>query len=613
MSESRKNHLNIDGGQVKEDDHVASYKPISENDEDFRTSKSSLKKEKGSGDGAEEKLLSKEDEAKIVTRVDMADAKYVVEDHRNGDAKIELDANKRQFMGLTKEELMKYADDPMWVRLRWFMFVLFWAMWLCMLAGAIIIIIRAPKCAPPAPKKWFERGPLVDASSVEDYSAIDLPLLTNAKVAAVFAPSCKDTYSVLEDENVPCLKQFKEFVTKAKAAGIKVIVDLTANFVSTSHKWFKLSQNRSAEYNDYFTWRASTEFDPTNNTAKPPNNWVSTLNEPAWNLSPVREEFYLHQYGADQADLNFHNPAVVKQFDEVLKIWMKAGADGVRLQKARTLVVNNTNIEKAMEEPRAGRGIDHEADFTQYSYYQHKYTADQPALDELFSHWSHLVDATYAVPSAGESVFTIAEQDQPEWFLLERKTTSLRPVSTAPLPASDARAAVLALDQRIARWPLVQLNSPEPNIELAAFGMLMPAAPVLTMYQLQTTDNDTSTISLLSSLSLLRSDASIEHGMYNISATPTVNSPSTMLACTRWKIGHTGYVSLYNPGELAHADLSALYLPVLPLTLTVHHLTESTRLATNYTSHSEVRVDDIVVPARSTLILSFVPRTSVEN
>lgn len=30
-----------------------------------------------------------------MTRVDMADAKYVVGDHRNGDAKIELDANKR--------------------------------------------------------------------------------------------------------------------------------------------------------------------------------------------------------------------------------------------------------------------------------------------------------------------------------------------------------------------------------------------------------------------------------------------------------------------------------------------------------------------------------------
>lgn len=64
---------------------------------DFRTSKTSIhkSKEKLSADGAEEKLLQKEDEAKIITRVDMADAKYVVGDHRNGDAKIELDANKK--------------------------------------------------------------------------------------------------------------------------------------------------------------------------------------------------------------------------------------------------------------------------------------------------------------------------------------------------------------------------------------------------------------------------------------------------------------------------------------------------------------------------------------
>lgn len=64
---------------------------------DFRTSKTSIhkSKEKLSSDGAEEKLLQKEEEAKIVTRVDMVDAKYAVGDHRNGDAKIELDANKR--------------------------------------------------------------------------------------------------------------------------------------------------------------------------------------------------------------------------------------------------------------------------------------------------------------------------------------------------------------------------------------------------------------------------------------------------------------------------------------------------------------------------------------
>lgn len=61
----------------------------------------------------------------------------------------------QQFSGLTKEELLKYADDPFWVRLRWFMFIMFWALWLCMLAGAIGIIIQAPKCAAPTPKTWF--------------------------------------------------------------------------------------------------------------------------------------------------------------------------------------------------------------------------------------------------------------------------------------------------------------------------------------------------------------------------------------------------------------------------------------------------------------------------
>jgi hypothetical protein len=62
---------------------------------EFRPKQTLSKSKEKISDEAEEKLLDKEAEAKIVTRVDMADAKYVVGDHRNGDAKIELDANKR--------------------------------------------------------------------------------------------------------------------------------------------------------------------------------------------------------------------------------------------------------------------------------------------------------------------------------------------------------------------------------------------------------------------------------------------------------------------------------------------------------------------------------------
>ena len=38
---------------------------------------------------------------------------------------------------LTKAELMKYATDPFWVKLRWALFGLFWAAWVAMLVGAI--------------------------------------------------------------------------------------------------------------------------------------------------------------------------------------------------------------------------------------------------------------------------------------------------------------------------------------------------------------------------------------------------------------------------------------------------------------------------------------------
>lgn len=65
---------------------------------------------------------------------------------------------------MTKEELMKYANDPFWVKLRWVLFILFWAVWIAMLVGAIAIIVYAPKCAAPTPLVWWKKGPLVSVS-----------------------------------------------------------------------------------------------------------------------------------------------------------------------------------------------------------------------------------------------------------------------------------------------------------------------------------------------------------------------------------------------------------------------------------------------------------------
>lgn len=55
---------------------------------------------------------------------------------------------------MTKEELMKYANDPFWIRLRWTFFILFWLLWVAMLGAAIWIVVKAPKCSGPVALPW---------------------------------------------------------------------------------------------------------------------------------------------------------------------------------------------------------------------------------------------------------------------------------------------------------------------------------------------------------------------------------------------------------------------------------------------------------------------------
>ncbi|XP_052744049.1 uncharacterized protein LOC112056937 isoform X2 [Bicyclus anynana] len=608
MSETRKNHLTIDGGQVREDDHVASYKPIPETDTEFRTSKASLhkSKEKVSPDGAEEKLLQKEDEAKIVTRVDMVDAKYAVGDHRNGDAKIELDANKK-FSGLTKEELMKYAEDPFWVRLRWFMFALFWALWLCMLAGAIIIIVQAPKCAAPPPRTWYEKGPLVEMSQSEDYQQADLELLQKAKVSGIFAYTCENAYDVLNKEEPPtCLKQFKEFALKAKKYGIQIIVDLTANFVPKTHTWFQQSENKTGNFTDYFIWASSEEFNSEGQRLYP-NNWVSRENAPAWSLSDKRQQFYLHQVSSDTPDLNFNNIKVVKQFDDVIATWMKAGAGGIRLQHARSLLVDRSFPEDVQ---LTGQGSTPGAVHTQYAYWTHRGLRDQPALAGLLAHWAQLAD-THAVVTEG-TVFTIADDSRPELYQKMANVT-LRPPSAAPVSLQDATQAAAVINDRLKNnWPMLKLTVNSESAmdeELAAFTLLLPAAPVLQMQQIVSKDNNSVISDLVSHVAELRADISIQHGQLQLKSVSAANSTDSVVAAARWKRGHMGYVSVYNAGaEAARADLTALSW--LPEQATVYRAPPSN---TNYTTDSSVDCNDVWVPAKSSVVLAYVPKTGADE
>lgn len=110
---------------------------------------------------------------------------------------------------MTKDELMKYANDPFWVKLRWVLFILFWGLWIAMLAGAIAIIVYAPKCAAPTPLVWWKEGPLITANFDDDAARMSEIKDLNAK-GVVIELSAEKTYLVDTPEVENMIKKLVE-------------------------------------------------------------------------------------------------------------------------------------------------------------------------------------------------------------------------------------------------------------------------------------------------------------------------------------------------------------------------------------------------------------------
>ncbi|XP_005927788.1 solute carrier family 3 member 2a [Haplochromis burtoni] len=89
---------------------------------------------------------------------------------KNGSVKLKVPDDEVTFTGLSKEELMKVAGTPGWVRTRWVLLVLFWLGWIGMLAGAIVIIVQAPRCKAIPEMNWWNEGPVYQITDLEAFS-----------------------------------------------------------------------------------------------------------------------------------------------------------------------------------------------------------------------------------------------------------------------------------------------------------------------------------------------------------------------------------------------------------------------------------------------------------
>lgn len=122
------------------------------------------------------------------------------------------------------------------------------------------------------------------------------------------------------------MDDFKQLLNEAHKRGLKVLIDQVWNHTSNEHPWFLESrQGKDNPKADWYVW-ADAKPDGT-----PPNNWLSTFGGSAWTWDEQRGQYYLHNFLAEQPDLNWYNPEVVEAILDTARFWLDLGVDGFRL------------------------------------------------------------------------------------------------------------------------------------------------------------------------------------------------------------------------------------------------------------------------------------------
>ncbi|UCN16075.1 glycoside hydrolase family 13 protein [Cellulomonas iranensis] len=129
-------------------------------------------------------------------------------------------------------------------------------------------------------------------------------------------------------------------VARAHELGLRVIVDLVPNHTSDEHVWFQaaLAAGPGSRERARYHFRDGRG----EHGELPPNNWESIFGGPAWTRTTDPDgtpgQWYLHLFDSKQPDLNWDDPEVREEFEDVLRFWLDRGVDGFRVDVAHGMV-----------------------------------------------------------------------------------------------------------------------------------------------------------------------------------------------------------------------------------------------------------------------------------
>jgi maltose alpha-D-glucosyltransferase / alpha-amylase len=162
------------------------------------------------------------------------------------------------------------------------------------------------------------------------------------------SPRRDDGYDIADYRSVSpdygTIEDFKAFVVAAHERGIRVIIELVINHTSDQHPWFQAARQAPAgsPERDFYVWSDTDQKFPETRII-----FIDT-EKSNWTWDPVANAYYWHRFYSHQPDLNFDNPAVMRELLDVMNFWLETGIDGFRLDAIPYLVeregTNNENL-----------------------------------------------------------------------------------------------------------------------------------------------------------------------------------------------------------------------------------------------------------------------------
>lgn len=235
------------------------------------------------------------------------------------------------------------------------------------------------------PKSFYDSG---DRGTGDLRGVIDkLDYLADLGVDAIWltpvyvSPQVDNGYDIADyyriDPAYGTMADFEQLLAEAHRRGIRLIMDLVVNHTSTAHPWFQAAiADPGGPYRDFYIWRDGRD-------GGPPNNWQSKFGGSAWQRDAASGQYYLHLFAAEQADLNWENPRVRQEVNNIVRFWAGKGVDGLRLD-----VINLISKDQAFPDDERGDG--------------RRFYTDGPRVHEFLHELNRTVFAPNGMMTVGE-------------------------------------------------------------------------------------------------------------------------------------------------------------------------------------------------------------------